>query len=487
MGCSAQCKTFLDKIKPKKGWLYFRNSVGFFFIGLINNINFVIVNSSAHNLCELFNAHQYNSLILWCNVFMGLVLRIFNMTILYKIRVKVRILCCTIFCILGLLGISLSIILQEVTQTETYWLFVFCLCMILVVGGIQAFAQSVIVSYLGRFEPEIVNWWSSGTGLAGLAGSGVYLLLSSLNVPDKITFIGLTPLCVIYVLLFFFFVKPSDVAGQYQDIEMTATNEHTETEQTEHSIQSNGEDMNENEENDTLNDSTRLSNEPSTEKSTLLNQAETAEGEIDLNAEDTPKSVFDDEVAEEGTFWEKLKEAFKQTWWLGLNLTLVYFFEYVSSPGANYVSVLPEVYTTSTYWFIANYYEVLAFMYQVGVFVSRSSLPLFKLKPVWILTILQFILTLIMTLNGNLHFFVDKWGIWFLMFMMLAIGLIGGTSYVQCSYWVLKKEMKKETRELGVTFVNLLNSIGILAASALSLLFNHTIWSAALPDRKSVV
>ena len=365
--------------------------------------------------------------------------------------------------------------------------------MILVVGGIQAFAQSVIVSYLGRFEPEIVNWWSSGTGLAGLAGSGVYLLLSSLNVPDKITFIGLTPLCIIYVLLFFFFVKPSDMSSEYLNIEMSTvreeTTELTETTDIDHIENPENDNLDEEnveEGNEIKDETSKVSSGKSTEKSTLLKQSETAEGEISPSVESEKKgSVFDDEEAEEGTFWQKLKESFKQTWWLGLNLTLVYFFEYLASPGANYVSILPSVYNNSDYWLIANYYEVLAFMYQVGVFASRSSLPLFKLKPVWILTILQFIFTMVMTINGNLHFFVDKWGIWFLMFLMLAIGLVGGTSYVQCSYWVLKKEMKKETRELGVTFVNLLNSIGILAASALSLLFNHTIWSEALETEGS--
>ena len=65
----------------------------------------------------------------------------------------------------------------------------------------------------------------------------------------------------------------------------------------------------------------------------------------------------DEEEAEEGTAWEKLKNAIKQTWWLGLNIMLVLLFEGTVNTGTVFVSVETEVAETSDYFFIKNYFE----------------------------------------------------------------------------------------------------------------------------------
>lgn len=36
--------------------------------------------------------------------------------------------------------------------------------------------SSLILGYLNKFPPTLVNAWSSGTGMAGVAGSALYLL-----------------------------------------------------------------------------------------------------------------------------------------------------------------------------------------------------------------------------------------------------------------------------------------------------------------------
>ena len=400
--------------------LYYKNSVGFFIIGFINSLSFTIIASSTRNLCMLFHAEQYNSLIAWFNIPLGLILTVMNMTILYKIKVKIRVIICFIFNVIGLFGMSLSIFLQEKTESEGYWYFGLCLCMILIIGGLHGFSQSVFLTYLGRFEHEMVNWWSSGTGFSGLGGTGLYLLLSSLEVDDKYIFISLIPLWFIYIVLFLFFIKPSDVHLNDEYSKLKEENEE------------NGE---------------------------------------------KKKEIFEDEKAEEGSFWSKLKEALRQTWWLGLNIMLVLLCEGIINTGTVFVSVETEVAETSDYFFIKNYFEVLSFCFQIGTFLARSSLVLFKLKPVWILTIMQFILMLVMVLQGCLHFMVDVWGIWILMTIMLCVGLVGGCTYVQVMYWILQKDMKKETREIGLSFVGILLSLTILGASSINLLFNQTIWA----------
>ncbi|EKE42796.1 BTN1 protein, putative [Entamoeba nuttalli P19] len=426
----------LKTIHLTKGWDYYRNYIGFFIIGTINNINFVVVNSAASSLCSFFKADKWNPLILWCNVFAGLILRILNILFLYKIPIKIRLLFSTIFNLVGLFGMVLCILLQEYTQTTSFIFFGLCLFMILIIGGVQSFAESVILSYSGRFPPEMVNGWSSGTGFAGVAGSGLYLFFTGLNIPNTISFTCLTPFCVIYAIVFFFMIKPEVSRNEEQQILINDTNNDRKQEK-EH-------------------------NEYDSIKEELKN-------ELDLMI---------DEQKEEGTFLEKLKSGIKMTWWLGTNLTLIYFFEYVINPGAIYVAFNKEKSEESNNFFIKNFYEVLAFCYQLGVFISRSSLPLFKIKPVWILTIIQCVLCIFMSIQGNLHFMYNEWGIWLMIVIMLVVGLVGGSGYVQVMYWILTKQMKKEQRELGISFVTILNTLAVLASSLLSLLLNETLWKS---------
>ena len=42
-------------------------------------------------------------------------------------------------------------------------------------------ACSVVLGYMRMFPPKLVNSWASGTGLAGVGGSALYLLYSALG------------------------------------------------------------------------------------------------------------------------------------------------------------------------------------------------------------------------------------------------------------------------------------------------------------------
>jgi hypothetical protein len=71
-----------------------------------------------------------------------------------------------------------------------------------------------------------------------------------------------------------------------------------------------------------------------------------------------------------------------------LNLMLVYFFEYVASVGAADKSQ-PFGSTHSPDWLVRNAFVLLALSYQLGVFISRSSLRIVRIRRVEILTIIQ--------------------------------------------------------------------------------------------------
>lgn len=54
---------------------YVRNWVGFLFLGLINNLFYVLINSSSQRLCADFHKENWIGAILWCNIAFGLVAR----------------------------------------------------------------------------------------------------------------------------------------------------------------------------------------------------------------------------------------------------------------------------------------------------------------------------------------------------------------------------------------------------------------------------
>lgn len=91
--------------------------------------------------------------------------------------------------------------------------------------------------------------------------------------------------------------------------------------------------------------------------------------------------------------YENFKKIHPKIIHLTINISLVYFFEYCCITGfASHISGrlkeenrLPDG-SNSKAFFIAQSYEILNFSYQLGVFLSRSSLELIKVPKVQILT-----------------------------------------------------------------------------------------------------
>ena len=57
---------------------YWRNFMTFWFLGVINNLAYVVVNSAAKSLADGFGQSSMIGLILWCNIAFGIVARFGN-------------------------------------------------------------------------------------------------------------------------------------------------------------------------------------------------------------------------------------------------------------------------------------------------------------------------------------------------------------------------------------------------------------------------
>jgi hypothetical protein len=122
-----------------------------------------------------------------------------------KVSYLKRILILTFYFLIGY--ISLYLILNVVenggadfSKTTAFWL---SLIPSFIMGTGSAFGESTILGYLRNFPKDFVAGWSSGTGLAGVIGALLTLMLKVFEVQPKTLYIAISPVCVVYLIAFF--------------------------------------------------------------------------------------------------------------------------------------------------------------------------------------------------------------------------------------------------------------------------------------------
>ncbi|CAG9529864.1 unnamed protein product [Cercopithifilaria johnstoni] len=158
-------------------------------------------------------------------------------------------------------------------------------------------------------------------------------------------------------------------------------------------------------------------------------------------------------------------------------LMLVYIGEYLINQGILQLIV----YSCDKGWHLSpssqyRWYQVL---YQVGVFISRSSINIILL-PYWalvLLPILQFTNVLIFFLE-SLYFYIPH--IWVLFLLILFEGLFGGSAYVN-TFSHIHDFVKPDVREFALSISSLGDSIGIVIAGLLSIPLHNYICQTNVP------
>lgn len=165
------------------------------------------------------------------------------------------------------------------------------------------------------------------------------------------------------------------------------------------------------------------------------------------------------------------------------NLAVVYFMEYTITTSftiacaSQIIDLKPGRKEEFVY---ENAYVVFNLCYQVGVFISRSSLPFLKIKRVWLITIAQFCLFMFYMLNAA--FFFCK-NIYVLFGLMLFVGLMGGAQFVNVIYLIKQTDkLDKTDKELALNMTSMCNDIGILLSSTTSLILSLTVFSKYASD-----
>ncbi|OHS93397.1 CLN3 protein [Tritrichomonas foetus] len=254
------------------------------------------------------------------------------------------------------------------------------------IGFSSYIGESVILCYMTyRRKHSLLKSWGSGTGFAGIAGAGYSFICDIVNISIFWSFIGVAPVAIIYALIFFFIIKrspESDVVdfkkGQKEDEERKKEND---------------EDV----------ESIEVSDE--------------------------------EEVVKEPTF--SISYFNNGMWWIMFNCGAVYFLEYVMQGVLADCSLDAETFKKYHYMF-----SLLNLMYQIGVFISRSSLSFFEVRRIWIMTLAQCFFFVLYFFNAFYHFMPPGalWG------TMVVVGLFGGCSYVN-AFNLMMKDPTKTTKQ----------------------------------------
>lgn len=406
-----------DKNSPVAAGPLSRTWIAVFVLGFVNNFAYVVVISSAKSICAELKQPSLIGLIQWANVALGLISRWANAFLFTKISYSARIYAVALGFILSLLCISFALSIGS---------FVLAIFSILVMGSMSALGESVCIAHLQSLSSNLTGSWSSGTGMAGVGGALFYLLLSSiLHVSNKIVFLSMAALFIFYA--FAFFLTKLDPIYKPQET-----------------------------------------------KGAMLIKSST-DGFAAYEA------LGHDDIKEKG--WDRFRRVGNMISYLIVNIGLVYFLEYVISVGfaanANRKVTLDDVTGKRKRWTLENSYVILALCYQIGVFISRSSLSILKIRRIWILNVFQslnFVLWLLQCYRPFLHIYVQ-------IASMIFVGLLGGTIYVNVFYLLVSGMTGSSTsqslpmssldKDLAINMAAAASLVGIMLSSIFEIAFDR--------------
>lgn len=142
-------------------------------------------------------------------------------------------------------------------------------------------------------------------------------------------------------------------------------------------------------------------------------------------------------------------------------LFLVYLAEYTINQGVAPTLLFPLEHAPFKEY--REFYPVYGTIYQLGVFISRSSLPFVRIRSLYIPTWLQVLNLGLLTTQAIWPFIPN---VWFIFLIILWEGLLGGLVYVS-TFAAVREDVPEDEREFSLGAVTVSDSVGIFCASLL--------------------
>lgn len=155
-------------------------------------------------------------------------------------------------------------------------------------------------------------------------------------------------------------------------------------------------------------------------------------------------------------------------------LGLVYLFEYFINQGTfELVNFENWIYDHK------EQYRWLQVDYQIGVFISRSSVNIIHIKHIWLMAVLQFLNVIIFTTEVIFYYIPSFWIILALVFWE---GLLGGAAYVN-TFYKISTDVREEDKQFSMGTTSFADTIGITLAGILAISVHNSICDLPKPER----
>lgn len=398
-----------------------RNLAGFWLLGLCNNFAYVVMLSAAHDILSHQGALDINGTtqtppatppsrnssntsrydcnpistgaVLLADILPTLLIKFSAPFYIHRVPYGPRV----GLCILCAWGSFLLVAFSTTVGTSI---------MGVVLASVSSGLGEISFLALTAFYPsEVVSWWSSGTGGAGLLGALSYLGLTQAGLSPRHTLLLMLSLPLAMLLSYYLLLVPPTAVPQWR-----------------------------------WGDSAVLHDPLPTARQPLMAGAPAKQGgggaELTLQAK--------------GRIVKGLLKYL-------LPLALVYFAEYFINQG-----LFELLYFRDSALTHAQQYRWYQMLYQAGVFVSRSSLRCVRIRHIWVLALLQ-CLNMVFLLAAVYFMFLPS--IYLVFALVLYEGLLGGAGYVN-TFHNISLESPPEEREFAMGVGCVADTLGISLAGA---------------------
>ena len=421
----------------------------FSFIGLVNNLGYVLIITSAQQFASKLNNDALIAFYPLALILFNSISRFINSKFCITISYFKRVLGLSIYFCFGYLFLFtvLTIIDKKKEDGDEFnhiLAFVLTLIPAVIMGTGQSFGEATFLGYIRTFPEDYVSGWSSGTGFAGVFGASLSLIFKLINenFDLKNLYLIISPVTIIFFFAFYMTFKiKKNIDNKNKLTIYIQENEDNEDKMDEENNENQNKDF--------------LPERPSD----LLKKKQHKATDVSKNA----KLSLDN-------FPLVVKYGKRYIF----NLFTVYFLEYTICTGLCERANCFQYVDSKETFFDKAQYETFLLCYQIGVVISRSSLFIFKyLKFVELLNIFQFI-------NFIFWFFEAKFGVisnqWLCFLTLVFLGLCGGGVYVGCFYFILNdNKIPPEYKELCLNIGTIFVDAGVLLSSTTCIILDYTI------------
>ncbi|XP_033095577.1 battenin-like isoform X2 [Anneissia japonica] len=419
-----------------------RNWVGFFILGLITFLPYTVVNCASRDIAKNFDKENLIGTIFGANISASIIMKLLNTFVLLRVPYGIRFFINGIIMGLGVCGLAYAS------------KFAFALSSVVFVGASAAFGENIALGYLSRYDSRLVNAWSSGTGFAGLVGSGLYVIFGCaailkgkeknlIHTLDKYAFLSMVPAIALYWVAYLYIIQQAGNPRTLREYQASATENHS-----------------------AINGRVKQGHRPSldTTNAILYHQCD---------SETSSTTTTDTSFLE--SWHEQIRPTVRRTFiclkkilWLAVNLCLCTFCEYMIRISSSRVRNIKEYDKTCP-----ELYASMQLCYQAAMFSSRSSAQILPIRKIGILTFIQVVNMLVWVIDIKYKYLPVS----VLPAYMIVVGLLGGAVYVNVFYMLMHDpKYPREDRDLCTNIAAIFITMGIsFSCITLTALFNSVL------------